>query len=67
MKCSYHAVIFQFGITLECLCLYKIDPCVVIVAYDKQFHHAIYRINVIDLKIFYQIVLFITMKSNEIN
>ena len=26
MKCSYHAVIFHFGITLECLFLYKIEP-----------------------------------------
>ena len=26
MKCSYHAVIFCLGITLECLSLYKIEP-----------------------------------------
>ena len=26
MKCSYHAVIFCFGITLECPSLYKIEP-----------------------------------------
>ena len=45
MKCSYHAVIFLFGITLECPCLYKIDPCTIFMInnFTTQFTELMYR------------------------